>query len=212
MLSYRRLFGIRGVNSTHFADCIFHKIHTFSTTYNARFGQRLAFYGSYWKRNRHQGLSKYKENFICDGVASDLPLICPWFCLPCPSTNWISKFDLWGDFFSSSKLPFYKLIFSFMMKACPSTNWNITILQIWFFLDFLQNWICKWFFFLLFYKFNLEKIHSLWLWLDDSCLLRYIGKYEGITTNLPHSLGNGHTMLKIPVLVRSLKSSNIGPG
>ena len=30
--------------------------------------------------------------------------------------------------------------------------------------------------------------------------------------NFPSSSGNGHTMLKTPVLVRSLKLSNIGPG
>ena len=30
--------------------------------------------------------------------------------------------------------------------------------------------------------------------------------------NFTHSLGNGHTMLKTPVLVRSLKLRNIGPG
>ena len=121
MLSYRRLFGIRGVNSTHFAACIFHKIHTFSTTYNARFGQRLAFYGSYWKRNRHQGLMnlfmKRKFHLWWGSLwfATDLPLILP--ALPFYKLN----FKIWfvRGFFQFVKTALLQIDFLFYDEGMP---------------------------------------------------------------------------------------------
>ncbi len=37
-------------------------------------------------------------------------------------------------------------------------------------------------------------------------------KVDWQEVNLAHAFGNGHTMLNTPVLVWSLKLSNIGPG